>query len=127
MTPAPIPDDVRRFVLIAVTSIPQLEALLLLRSDPVQAWDAAHMAQRLYVAPEVAARVLNELAATGLAARDAGGAWRYGPVDPGLRATIDRLAEVYSRRVADVARLVHSKLEEKAQRFADAFKLRKDS
>lgn len=74
MTDATIPDDVRRLLLIAIGSIPQLEALLLLHGEPQQSWTAASMAERLYVTPDVAARVLGELAGAGFAARVEGAA-----------------------------------------------------
>ena len=59
-----------------------------------------------------------------LARRAAG--FRYAALDASARATIDRLAGIYARNVREVARIVHSKTDDKAQRFANAFKLRKD-
>ena len=40
-----IPDDVRRFILTSVPSVPYLEAMLLLRGEPQAAWDASALGE----------------------------------------------------------------------------------
>jgi hypothetical protein len=40
---------------------------------------------------------------------------------------VDRLAGVYARHVVEVAELIHSTSDRKAQRFADAFRWRKET
>jgi hypothetical protein len=42
-----IPEDLRRFVLTSIPSVPFLEALLLMRADPDHAWRRDTLAQRL--------------------------------------------------------------------------------
>ena len=44
-----------------------------------------------------------------------------------LRELIDRLAELYAKHLVEVTHLIHSTLDRKAQKFADAFRLRKDT
>jgi hypothetical protein len=44
-----------------------------------------------------------------------------------LRERIDALADLYAKHLVEVTLLIHSTLDRKAQQFADAFKLRKDS
>lgn len=133
MTTPPIPEDVRRFVLTSVPSVPFLEALLLLRADPGCEWDGAMLAGRLYVRERVAQDLLDALCTAGMARRcDASGPGTrpilccYAP-DDALRQRIDRLAEVYARQLVDITHLIHSSLDRKAQQFADAFRLRKDA
>jgi hypothetical protein len=46
---------------------------------------------------------------------------------PTACSLIDRLAELYSRQLVQVTTLIHSKLDRKAQQFANAFTWRKDS
>ncbi|MGH8355326.1 MAG: hypothetical protein ACRERY_17650 [Pseudomonas sp.] len=121
-----IPDDVRRFLLAAIPSVPHLEALLLLRTPPSAGWTAALLARRLYVDAHVAARLLGDLERAGLARRDADRAFVFAPHDPDLGALVDRVAAVYARQVVGVAELIHSSSDRKAQRFADAFRWRKD-
>lgn len=133
MTTPPIPEDVRRFVLTSVPSVPFLEALLLLRADPGREWDGAMLAGRLYVRERVAGDLLDALCNAGMARRSdsAGQAGEsilccYAP-DDALRERIDHLAEVYARQLVDITHLIHSSLDRKAQQFADAFRLRKDA
>lgn len=130
MTHPPIPEDVRRFVLTSVPSVPFLEALLLLRADPGREWDGAMLAGRLYIRERVADDLLDALCTAGMARRcEAPGAqplYCYAPGDA-LRDRIDRLAEVYARQLVEITHLIHSSLDRKAQQFADAFRLRKDA
>ena len=50
-----IPEDLRRFILNSIPSVPHLEALLLLRHDPQNTWNAPVIAQRLYIDEKSAA------------------------------------------------------------------------
>jgi hypothetical protein len=130
MATTPIPEDLRRFVLTSIPSVPFLEALLLLRADPGQAWRGETLAARLYVREKTAESLLLELCAAGMAERrdaPAGPACRYRPESDALRERIDRLAELYAAQLVEVTLLIHSTLDRKAQRFADAFKWRKDA
>lgn len=38
MAREPIPDDIQRFILMTVTSVPYLEAMLLLHNEPMRKW-----------------------------------------------------------------------------------------
>ena len=125
-----IPEDVRRFVLTSVPSVPFLEALLLLRTDPDQQWDSALLASRLYIRERVADELLADLRTAGMARHcppPHGHCFCYDPVSDALRERIDQLADVYARHLVDITHLIHSSLERKAQQFADAFRLRKDT
>ena len=124
-----IPEDLRRFVLTSIPSVPFLEALLLMRADPAQAWRRDTLARRLYVREKTAKGLLADLCTAGIAVHydDAGAdGYRYAPADAGLRERIDRLADVYATHLVEVTHLIHSSLDRKAQQFADAFKWRKD-
>ena len=130
MTHAEIPEDLRRFVLTSVPSVPFLEALLLLRASPGQQWDGAALAGRLYIREKVAQGLLDELCTAGMARLcepPAADAYCYAPATEALRELIDRLAEMYARHLVEVTHLIHSTLDRKAQKFADAFRLRKDT
>jgi hypothetical protein len=130
MEQAAIPEDIRRFVLTSVPSVPFLEALLLLRADPAQQWHIDVLARRLYVREKTAQGLLDDLCMAGMAAPcepPAQGGYRYQPSSAALRTRIDRLADLYSTHLVEVTLLIHSSLDRKAQQFADAFKWRKDS
>jgi hypothetical protein len=68
MTSPELPAEVRRFVLTSIPSVPYLEAVLLLRANPEQAWDAGHLARRLYVPERTGAELIALLKASGIAA-----------------------------------------------------------
>ncbi len=123
-----IPEDIRRFILTSVPSVPFLEALLLLRNEAVQPWDARQLAQRLYISEKTATDLLNGLQAAGfLQADPALPAYSYKPQSAELTEMVDRVAETYARNIVDVTNLIHSNVSKQAQQFADAFKWRKDS
>lgn len=119
-----IPDDVREFILGHVDSVAQLEALLLLRKYSEQTWTIESVARRLYVGEAMAAEVLTRLTADGLCTFG-DGLYRYHPSNNDRHATIDRLAAAYSQYLIPVTNLVHNK-PARIQKFADAFKFRKD-
>ncbi len=130
MDKVPFPEDLRRFVLTSIPSVPFLEALLILRANPEQEWHADTLAQRLYVRERTAHGLLEDLCLAGMAApcpAPPGNCYQYHPASPQLRARIDALAEFYARHLVDVTHLIHSSLDRKAQQFANAFKLRKDA
>lgn len=125
-----IPEDIRRFVLTSIPSVPHLEALLLLRGTP-GLWSTAALAERLYLGEKQATVLLDDLCHSGMAVASAAeippAAYCYQPTSELLRATIDSLADFYARHLVEVTHLIHSKHDRKAQQFADAFKWRKDS
>lgn len=130
MNRPPIPEDLRRFVLTSVPSVPFLEALLLLRANPGQEWSGEMLARRLYTSERTALGLLDELHRSGMAqpcAEPHEHCYCYGPSSEALRERIDGLADIYARHLVDVTNLIHSTLDRKAQQFADAFRLRKDS
>ena len=125
-----VPDDIRRFILTSVPSVPYLEAILLLRTDPGMGWDVRSLADRLYVAERQAAELLASLAAAGIARGEDHGdtaLFRYAPATDGLRERLDALSQAYSANLVEVTDLIHSRLDKRAQQFADAFRLRKGS
>lgn len=128
MTNEAIPEDVRRFILTSVPSVPHLEAMLLLRQEMEQPWSSARAAQRLYVTDKFAEQLLADLCAAGalIVSGQETLMYRYQPSSPELTQMIDRVAAAYSKNIVEVTNLIHSKTSKKAQQFADAFKLRKD-
>jgi hypothetical protein len=134
MDNAAITEDLRRFVLTSIPSVPFLEALLLMRADPAQPWSRDTLARRLYVREKVAEGLLAELCRSGMAAPwpepgpgiDADACY-YRPREEILRERIDGLADLYASHLVEVTHLIHSSLDRKAQQFADAFKWRKES
>lgn len=124
MTSAELPGEIRRFILSVIPSVPHLEALLLLHGRRDR-WSVEELATRLYVGRDTVEALLRDLKSVALVDGD-DGLHRYAPADAQMAATVDELASMYGRSVVAVARLIHSTSERKAQRFADAFRLRKE-
>jgi hypothetical protein len=123
-----IPDDVRRFILAKIPSVPHLEAALLMHAQPDQERTAAEVAARLYVSERTAAELLSALCAAGIlegtdppAAR-----YRHAPADAALEAVMDAVARAYADDLVGVTRLIHDATRKSAHRFAEAFRLRKE-
>ena len=125
MTEEGVPAEVREFLLACIDSVAELEALLLLRENPSQDWDAATLARRLYVGDAEGGKILNHLVRCALAVRTATG-FRYHARDTERQRLVDGLAQSHSKYLVPVTRLIHDKASG-IRKFADAFKFRKDT
>ena len=131
MTPDPdrgaIADDVRRFILTSIPSVPFMEAMLLFKALPGQPVETRSIAERLYIGEKQAAALVDQLCEAGVVAPVEGSpsTHRYAP-PADLAAMLDRAAHAYVDNLIGVTRLIHSRTGRMAHQFADAFKLRKD-
>jgi hypothetical protein len=124
-------DDLRRFLASAIGSVPHLEALLLIReaSAPgVRIWSPTAVAGRLYLPEAQVHTILGELSDHGLLMQSSENPPRYGysPRTVELEKVVSKLAEAYRSHLIEVTEFIHSKSGRKAQRFADAFRWRKE-
>lgn len=119
-----IAEDLRDFILRHIDSIAQIEALLLLRRNPHESWDAAKTAKRLYISEQQAADALTRLCSDGLLDCSEG-IYRYATESSDQERMIARLADAYARHLIPVTNMIHSR-PRRIREFADAFKLRKD-
>ena len=117
--------DLRRFILTSIPSVPYLEAVLLLRGEPRKEWDAAQLARRLYVPERTGAELLDLLRSSGIGTPAGTGGVRYAPPAE-LADLLDRLAQAYATSLVTVTDLIHSRIDRRAQQFADAFRFRKE-
>lgn len=121
-----LPAEVRRFILTSIPSVPYLEAVLLLRAEPTADWDAPGLARRLYIGEKQAAELLQALGAAGIAMAQPGtAAVRYAPAGP-LAQLLDDVAAAYAADLVTITDLIHSRIDKRAQQFADAFRFRKE-
>ena len=123
----PIPEDLRRFILTSVPSVPFVEALLIVRDARGAAVSNELIAKRLYMAEKAAAEVMQQLRQAGVV-EPAGTdpiSHRFRPETPELMSMLEMLAAHYRSNLVDVTDLIHSRTARRAQQFADAFKLRK--
>ncbi len=120
-----LPVNVRRFIIANIPSVPYLEALLLLHSEPNAPWSSRTLSQRLYISESRAQALLVELRDAHIV-NAAGDEFSYAPEPASLRDLFEELSLLYSKHLLEITHLIHSNLDRQAQQFADAFKLRKD-
>jgi hypothetical protein len=98
---------VRRLVARHVSSVEQLEILLLLRSDPTRAWTADAISAELRGDARSVRMRLGELAEAGLVA-PSGAEYHYAPASDELARAVDALDDCYARRRHAVVALIFS-------------------
>lgn len=119
-----ISDAVRRFVLTSIPSVPHMEALLLLWREPTVEWRAEDIARRLFVGPTVAEALAKDLCRADLFESDLKNEsthYRCRRDPPSLATILAAVDEAYNRHLREVTGLIHSNVDRKAARFAQAF------
>jgi hypothetical protein len=126
--PVVITEDIRRFVLTSIPSIPYLEAALLFHGSPEVERTCAEVARALYLPEAKVRELLEALCHAGVLALVPGDAprYRYAPCDATLADSLQKLAKAYAADMIGVTHLIHDTTGKNAHRFADAFRLRKD-
>ena len=121
-------DRVQRFIAENISSVTQLEVLLLLKGHPEQSWNADEVARALYAGPTLLADELAAWLSRGLleVEPDRPEAYRYAPRTQELAALVDALEEAYKSRRVSVITAIYSKPTDKIRTFADAFRIRKE-
>jgi hypothetical protein len=121
-----ISEVVQRFIHEHIASVAQLEILLLLHTNPNQAWTPVAVARELRIEPAGAQLQLNALVASGLIKFDPPESYQFASRSPELEAATVAVAQAYLVRRVTVIGLIFSKPSDKIRAFSDAFKLRKD-
>jgi hypothetical protein len=119
----------KQFIEHHIESVPQLEALLLLRQAPQRQWSAADIAKELYIPENAAAPLLVDFARRGFAilVPTAEASYTYLAKDKETDRLIDELASFYRDRRVAVVSLIYSKPLNKVQTFADAFRFGREN
>lgn len=125
MTGEAVPEAVRKLIAERIDSIPELEAVLMLRQHRDQSWGVEEAGQRLYVSSTMAAHILGALTERGLLVRTHQG-FQYAPSSPELEADVTLLANTYSKHLIAVTNIVHARPSASVRLFAQAFRFRKD-
>jgi len=118
-------ENVVRFIADYIDSVPQLEALLLLRDTAPRAWSVEELAARIYVSPPATQDLANALERRRLVHRDDAGRFAL-HCEAADAATLAEVAGTYRRRLPQVAGLIHSKASLGVLEFARAFRLKKE-
>ncbi|MEO5677318.1 MAG: hypothetical protein ABIQ84_07205 [Usitatibacter sp.] len=123
-----IPDDVRRFVLTSVPSVPFMEAMLVFRARRGERLTTSCIGERLYMSEEAAAGIVAQLVAARIIqpAETDPASHRFAPQSDELAEVLDHAASCYTSNLVEMTDLIHSTTERKARQFAAAFRLRKD-
>jgi hypothetical protein len=123
-----LPPKVAGFIADHVTSVAQLEVLLLLRARGQEWFSAADVGRELRIDPGWADRELRELSARGLVAEHPGGerAWRFAPSTAELADLVEAVADAYARRRVSVVNAIYSRPATVLRAFSNAFRLKKE-
>jgi hypothetical protein len=121
-------EDVLRFIAEEIDSVPELEALLLLRQDRSTRWNAEDLAKRLYIDPGQTRNLLSDLSRKQLIAAppEQPETYRYAPRSDEQDEFIGRVEAMYRREVVRISNLIHSKPSSAVRDFARAFRFTKE-
>jgi hypothetical protein len=127
--PVDISDSTIEFLRTHFNSVTQLESLLLLRRFRERQWTAAEVSKEMYCSEDAVGEMLNQLGRSGLVttAGDSGTIrYSYGPSNPRVDLEVQTIQQAYATQRVKVVDLIFSRSYGNLQRFADAFKIKRD-
>jgi hypothetical protein len=114
----------RTLVADHITSVEQLEILLLVRGEPGKEWSARAVSEAMRTSESSAAMRLKDLSARGLLSQEGSPPrYRYAPNSGALARGVDELARAYAERRYTVIELIFSKPIDKLRVYAEAFRV----
>ena len=117
----------RQFILKHIDSVPQLEALLLLWNSSPRFWSASEVADRLYISPQDAKVILQDLTQRRLLqSLSETEAYFYQPSSEEQDRLIAAVDETYRKEIVPISTMIHSKASRAVRDFAQAFKFTKE-
>jgi hypothetical protein len=121
-------EQVDRFIVDEIDSVPQLEALLLFWNNRPRVWTCESMARALYVSPEVTHDILKHLAQRRLIAEVEGARDEFAlnADSDETRHMLASLDAIYRRELVRISNMIHSKASRGVRDFANAFRLKKE-
>lgn len=127
MEPAPPHEDILRFIVDQIDTVPHLEALLLLWENPSNSWRVEDLTSRIYVSSDAAARILRDLEQRKLVKPSAATVgyvfdFSWDPHGEFMR----RVAATYRRHLVQVTTMIHAKASPSVREFARAFEIKKE-
>src|SRR5579884_2815680 len=103
-------EEVDRFILNEIDTVPHLEALLLLWNSRPKSWSVDQMGDALYLNTAAARQILQDLTRRGLVVSDPETADVYAySSSPERDALISAVDITYRRELIRISRLIHSK------------------
>ena len=121
-------EEVYRFILNQIDSVPQMEALLLLWENRPKQWSENEIAARLYVGVDVVRNIMQELLRRRLiaASTDSPKLFWYETKPGDGDGVIEAVAATYRHNLVRVSTLIHTKASSAVRDFAQAFKFKKE-
>ncbi len=121
-------EQLDRFLVEVIDTVPQLEALLLIWNRRPKKWYCSELARALYSSQELAQEVVQHLVQHQLLIRAEGSADCYmlragSPETERLLADLDAM---YRRELVRVSNLIHAKAPRAVRDFASAFRFKKE-
>jgi hypothetical protein len=120
---------VDQFIMDEIDSVPHLEALLLVWNRRPKQWSTEQMARELYVQPDRAAKILQDLVNRSLIGtnQDASPAFFFYQSKSSERDDLlDALDRIYRAEVVRVSTMIHAKASPAVRDFARAFRFTKE-
>lgn len=116
------------FIQAAITSVPDLETLLLLWNTRPQAWSAPDVASKVYVETARARDILDALSRRGLIILDErqSDCFHYASVSAEQDELLCSVEHLYKTDLIRITRMIHSKSNPAIRDFAQAFRLKKE-
>jgi len=124
----PSREQIDRFLVDEIDSVPQLEALLLIwRTRPCQ-WSSTEIAEELYISSESAASELDHLLHHGLLtpSSDRPNYYLLNLEPENRQQLLASLEELYRRELVRISNLIHAKAPRSMRDFASAFRFKKE-
>ena len=120
--------QVDRFIVDEIDSVPQLEALLLFWKNRPQVWSCESMAKSLYVSPDVSRDILARLAQRHLITpvESGRGEFALNADSEEKERLLASLDAIYRRELVRISNMIHTKASRGVRDFADAFRLKKE-
>ena len=128
MSAAPIgEEDVNRFIINEIETVPHLEALLLLWNTRPQRWSTEKLSERLFVSPDAARGIMDDLSRRRLVnSSEEAEEYYYESGSEDRDDLIEAVDRTYRRELVRISNLIHAKAPSAVREFARAFKFTKE-
>jgi DNA-binding IclR family transcriptional regulator len=122
-------NEVDRFILNEIDTVPHLEALLLLWRNRPRPWSVDEMAKGLFLAPGTTREILRDLMRRGLitsTSEEVPETYHYEP-GSAIDSLVSLVDSTYRQELIRLSRLIHAKPSASVREFARAFRIKKEN
>lgn len=121
-------EQIDRFIVEEIDSVPQLEALLLIWTRRPRIWTSADLGRELYVSADVAHDILRDLVKRRfiVETEEKTGCYALRLRSAEMEDMLAALEKVYRRELVRVSNLIHEKSSRALRDFSSAFRFKKE-